>query len=554
MEATSVVASVSEDQGSSRRRGIWFRSATLFLAVTVLTLGLFVVFIIPYQKSILIDRMESTAEVISTSIDQVTVTSIVVEDYSSAIEHCLKVVTEGPEVLYLVVTRRDGFSLVHQSSMWRYNNLEGYWRPADSELRKGSFLESELAGQKVFHYSYPLRYSGIDWGWIHIGLSLQRFNADLHTIYLRTALLAGLCIGVSALLSLAFTRRLSQPLLLLDQTTRRVAEGDLTARADIHTGDEVESLSHSFNMMTEALRKAHDELEQRVQERTAELSQSNALLRQEVAERARAVEAQKAAEQELEAQRALSMRSDRLRSLGEMAAGIAHELNQPLVGVRGLAEHILISMDRNWDLSEDKLRTRLQCIVEQADRMVHIIDHVRLFAREAGKPDVSPVNVNEVIGSGVDMLGAQFQSHGVTLECELADDLPLVMGNPYSLEEVVLNLLSNARDAVQSRFGEGTDPTAGRVRLKTGLNSEEAGLRVTIEVEDNGAGIAEDALARIFDPFYTTKAPDKGTGLGLAISKSIVDDIGGQISARSEEDSGTVVTIFLPALDRPVRE
>ncbi len=554
MTETTGDVTIQVDQHAQRRRGIWFRSAMLFLAVTVLTLGLFVVFIIPYQKSILIQRMESTAEVISTSIDQVTVTSIVVEDYSTVIEHCLKVVTEGPEVLYLVVTRRDGFSLVHQPSLWRYRNLDGYWRPAEGELRSGSFLESDLAGQEVFHYSYPLRYSGIDWGWIHIGLSLQRFNADLRTIYLRTALLAALCIGVSALLSLTFTRRLSRPLLLLDQTTRRVAEGDLTARADIHTGDEVESLSYSFNVMTEALRRAHDELEHRVQERTAELSESNALLRQEISERQRAEEAQKAAEQELEAQRALSMRSDRLRSLGEMAAGIAHELNQPLVGVRGLAEHILISMDRKWDLSEDKLRTRLQRIIEQADRMVHIIDHVRLFAREAGKPDVSPVQVNEVVGSGVDMLGAQFRTRGVTLECQLAEDLPLVMGNPYSLEEVVLNLLSNARDAVEARFGDSEGPAPGLVQVETRLDKRGPELRVVLEVEDNGTGIAEDVLARVFDPFFTTKAPDKGTGLGLAISRSIVEDIGGRISARSKKDEGTVVTISMPAQDRRTRE
>ena len=143
------------------------------------------------------------------------------------------------------------------------------------------------------------------------------------------------------------------------------------------------------------------------------------------------------AQRELETQRALSMRSDRLRSLGEMAAGIAHELNQPLVGVRGLAEHILIAMDRGWDLTEEKLRDRLTRVVEQADRMVHIIEHVRMFAREAGRPNPVPVQANDVVRSGMEMLGAQFRSHGLELASELSEGLPLVFANPFSLEEVI---------------------------------------------------------------------------------------------------------------------
>ena len=138
-----------------------------------------------------------------------------------------------------------------------------------------------------------------------------------------------------------------------------------------------------------------------------------------------------------------------------MAAGIAHELNQPLVGVRGLAAHILNGMDRGWELGEEKIRQRIFKIVEQADRMVHIIEHVRMFAREAGKPELSPLQVNEVVRSAMDMLGAQFRSHGVDLDCELAEDLPLVVANPFSLEEVILNLLNNARDAVGGRAPEG---------------------------------------------------------------------------------------------------
>ncbi|MDP6775357.1 MAG: ATP-binding protein [Candidatus Latescibacteria bacterium] len=257
-----------------------------------------------------------------------------------------------------------------------------------------------------------------------------------------------------------------------------------------------------------------------------------------------AEEARTWAEQELEEQKALSMRGDRLRSLGEMAAGIAHELNQPLVGVRGLAEHVLIAMERGWDLSRGKLEDRLRRIVDQADRMVHIIQHVRMFAREAGKKEVSPVEINDVVRSGMDMLDAQFKSHGVHLRAELADGLPCVLANPFSLEEVLINLLNNSRDAVEERLGEKGESQDGRVVVRTRASS---GDRIEIEVEDNGTGIPEEAVARVFDPFFTTKDPDRGTGLGLSVSRSIVEEFGGTIGIGPAAGRGTSATIILPA-------
>jgi len=263
----------------------------------------------------------------------------------------------------------------------------------------------------------------------------------------------------------------------------------------------------------------------------------------DITERKRTEEALRAAEQELEAQRVLSVHSDRLRSLGEMAAGIAHELNQPLVGVRGMAEHILLSLERRWELSPEILRKRLAGIMEQADRMVHIIENVRLFSREAGKPDLSPVQVNEVVAASIDLLQEQFSTHGLELKCELAADLPPVLANPFSLEEVVLNLVNNARDAVEEQGGE----LPGWVRVHTGVADVAGEKEVRIEVEANGTGIPADLMDRVFEPFFTTKGPDRGTGLGLSISRSIVEQFEGRIELRSTPGEGTVVAICLPA-------
>ncbi len=295
------------------------------------------------------------------------------------------------------------------------------------------------------------------------------------------------------------------------------------------------------------LQKSHDGLETRVKERTADLSESNTRLKEQIEERLRAEEARQNAEQELEDQRLLSMRADRLRSLGEMAAGIAHELNQPLVGVRGLAEHLLIGMDRGWELTQDKLRDRMARIMEQADRMVHIIDHVRMFAREAGKPELAPVQVNDVVQSGMDMVNAQFRSRGVDLESDLAEGLPPVSANPFSLEEVILNLLNNARDALEEQLQQDSPLSPARVLVRTKRNGKGPKQGAKIEIVDNGPGIPPHIVDRVFDPFFTTKDPDRGTGLGLSVSKSIVEAFDGAIQIRTMPEGGTRVTISLPA-------
>ena len=662
------------DGGATRRKGIVYRTALVLGVVIAFTLSLFILLIIPYQRNMLIERLKTTAEIIATSIEKVTVTSIVVEDYSTVVEHCIKVVNERPSVLYLVITRRDGFSLVHTANRWRQEKWEGYWNPASKEAAVNSFIDSDLVGEEVFHYSHALGYSSIDWGWINIGLSIEKYDEDLRSIYTRTILLACFCLLAGWAVALLFARRLIRPILSLDETTQRIAGGDLAARAHIDTNDELENLAHSFNRMTDALQAAHGEQEKQVAERTAELMQANLVLQKNIEEREeiahklltvqghlqhlltaspaviyscdpekfysitfisdnvqkvlgyparqfreipefwnklihmedmprvlggvanvvgkgynthqyrmedrqgnyrwiqdemrlvsdeegrpleivgsftditehrQAQEARRQAEQELESQRALSMRSDRLRSLGEMAAGIAHELNQPLMGVRGLAEHILIGLERGWKLTEGDLQDRASRIVEQADRMVHIIEHIRLFAREAGNPELIAVQVNDVVKSAFDMLGAQFRSHGLELEHKLGVNLPSVRANPYSLEEVLLNLLSNARDALDdmSVDVEGS----GRVVVSTSASEADGRSQVLIEVVDTGVGIPQNIIDRVFDPFFTTKDPDKGTGLGLAISRSIIEEFHGSLRIDSTLARGTHATIRLPS-------
>ena len=250
-------------------------------------------------------------------------------------------------------------------------------------------------------------------------------------------------------------------------------------------------------------------------------------------------------ERELAVHREASVRSDRLRSLGEMAAGMAHELNQPLAGVRGSAEHIILAMERDWELTPATLRTRLTRVIDQVDRMTHIIDHVRLFARESGKPSCSSIDANAVANAGISMLANQFRSQGIGLVSRLSAGLPTVWANAYSLEEVILNLLTNARDSLEQELDTGLTRPEASVSIRTRLIDRD-GQHIQIEVADNGPGIPPNILESVFDPFFTTKDPDKGTGLGLSICKTIVESFGGTIEIESTVSVGTTAVITLP--------
>ena len=142
--------------------------------------------------------------------------------------------------------------------------------------------------------------------------------------------------------------------------------------------------------------------------------------------------------EELEKRRILSLHADRLISLGEMAAGIAHELNQPLQGIRGAAEHMLIGVEKGWNISEERVKEKLKLVISQVDRMSNIIEHVRLFSRESDRSEHKLLNVNAVIKSSLLMIEQQLLSYGIAIKTDFDESLPNVYANAFSLEEVFI--------------------------------------------------------------------------------------------------------------------
>jgi signal transduction histidine kinase len=196
-------------------------------------------------------------------------------------------------------------------------------------------------------------------------------------------------------------------------------------------------------------------------------------------------------------------------------------------------------------LPDADLAEKAQTIVQQADRMSSIIEHSRMFVRGSQTQVLGPVDLNQAVNSAMSMAGGQLRAHGIDLRLELAPELPPVQANQYSLEEVFLNLVNNARDACLEKEYTGTTPA-----LIIRSAADDGGRRVRVEVEDNGPGIPEEVLPRLFEPFFTTKDVERGTGLGLTIVRSIVENYGGEIAVRSRLGEGTRFSLSLPVTDK----
>ena len=241
------------------------------------------------------------------------------------------------------------------------------------------------------------------------------------------------------------------------------------------------------------------------------------------------------------------VQASKLATLGTLAAGMAHEMSQPLNIIRIWAENALSRL-RDNELDSGRLERVLTLVAEQTERMGAIIDHMRTFARRDGS-GAELFDPAACVRSAVALVGNQYALEGVAVSADLDGGAPgsLVNGRPLQLEQVVLNLLSNARDAIRAR-GDG-----GRIDVSYGVDG--AGGTVVIAVGDDGGGIPDAILSRVFDPFFTTKEVGQGSGLGLSIGYGIVEAMHGRIEARNVDYAdgrrGVRFTITLPVSHSP---
>ncbi len=239
-------------------------------------------------------------------------------------------------------------------------------------------------------------------------------------------------------------------------------------------------------------------------------------------------------EAKLKSAQAGLVEASKLRALGELVAGVAHEINNPLMASQTILHVIL----RN--IAADAVeRERLELIQKCNNRIEKIVDHLREFSR-AGRQEFSDIDVNDPIENAIMMTGQQLMDHGIVIMKELADNLPRISGDPGQLEEVFLNLISNARDAMDETEGDKS------LTISSSYIDEDGSPHVVVTVKDTGIGIPEENMEKILEPFFSTKPVGKGTGLGLSLCFGIIESHGGRLEVKSRVGEGTEMRIYLP--------
>lgn len=277
----------------------------------------------------------------------------------------------------------------------------------------------------------------------------------------------------------------------------------------------------------------------KVEERTKELAQSHeaALNIMEDMQEAK-IELENAHIKLKETQEEL-IQTSKMAAMGQLSSGISHELNQPLTGIKGFAQVALMEIKDNDPLKED-----LNKIIELADRMDAIIQNVRLFARKA-EFKMQMFEVNEPILSAVSLLRKQLEIRNIKLNISLLGKaLPKIQGDPNQLEQVFLNFITNAEDAIDTL----ADSKDREISLQTSLSKNKKYIEIIFK--DTGCGISQDNLKFVFNPFFTTKSPEGGMGLGLSIVYRIIESHKGKIEVESKEGEGAKFTISLPVAEQ----
>jgi two-component system NtrC family sensor kinase len=342
------------------------------------------------------------------------------------------------------------------------------------------------------------------------------------TIRRNTVTIVGLSLGfivLSAILvSVLVQRVVYRQLADLSEGEERLASGDLDHPIPVRSDDELGQLAESFNSMMEALRNSR-----------AELEDWGYTLEQKV----------EAATRDLQRAQAEAARGEKLASVGLLAAGIAHELNNPLTGVLTFATLVRKQLPPDSPEAED-----LDLVIQETRRCATIIRRLLDFAREKA-PEKSYADLNTLVDETAELIRQSLQGADIELSMDLDPELPPVWVDEDLIKQVVMNILVNAQHAVEEN---------GRISVRTRLcqagphqgEAESAEPMVEISIRDTGCGISEENLQKIFDPFFTTKGVGRGTGLGLSVSHGTIEAHGGSIEVDSTVGEGTEFRIYLP--------
>jgi two-component system NtrC family sensor kinase len=466
------------------------------------------------------ERARTEVQSLAQTVAAALANAVVLKEYAFIIQHCSLVVRSRADLRYIVVTKPDGESLVHHRDGWYSESLRDPASRGAEAASRPRFLRywSPIAREEVLEAIQPITISEAKWGVIRLGLSAKPFRENLRAFYRHLLSVGGAVLALSLVAVVVTMRLLIRPIRDLTEAARRVSGGDLEATVETAAGGELGELATSFNKMVADLGQAiaaEREHHEQLSTAYAELTEAHQTLRQTQAQ---------------------LVQSGRLASIGELAAGVAHEINNPLSVVLTYALLIGEKIDAMPGDLRERLagfRGQLDRITTGAERCKAIADNLLAFSRES-EGELLPIALGEIVDRSLDLLRTRLAKAKVVTVCEVPAGLR-IRGQPGPLQQVITNLALNA---IQAMEGGGGLTLRGRGPSEDGF--------AELEISDTGPGIAPEHLDKIFDPFFTTKPLGQGTGLGLSIVYGIVSKHGGGISVESEPGRGATFRVRLP--------
>ncbi len=359
-------------------------------------------------------------------------------------------------------------------------------------------------------------------GVLDVAFNLGQLDREMQAARVEVLIVTGIQITLIGLFIVFFTGRfVDRPIKKLIAGTRAVSHMNLGHVVEFKSSTELQQLARAFNIMSERLDMA-----------MAELNQAREDLEVKVKERTR----------ELELAHQKILQSDRLASLGQLSATVAHEINNPISGVLNLAM-LLDRILKDDGIPPERIpefKKYLTQIINQTTRVGRIVSDLLAFSRRS-KPQSTNVDLNGVIRSTLLIIRHRLELGNISLDLRLSGDLPRIECDSSQMQQVIINLVMNGAEACQSKG-------SGKVTIETKPDDE----TVVLEVSDTGDGIPKEIESKIFDPFFTTKGEGKGVGLGLSVVYGIIDAHGGDIEVKSAVGKGTTFKVTLPVKRVPV--
>lgn len=527
------------------RNTIFFKIFQVLFFVIISFSIIFSIYSVTNQKSQILNSLTLEAHNMSKMITYASSDAIVLDDGAFIIEFNSEFIKENKLLKSMILSKPNDTYYIIKKNGWSYEDkIDLIYLNKQEKLPKSEIIYSNIDKENIYHYVYPINFSGTHWGWLHLNLSLEAYHEKITNMYIEFSVFFIMLLIVSLTVSYFIARNFSNPIIKLNDVANEISRGNLKLRNEYKSDDEIGELSNTFNKMIariEAsqyqLKNSHENLEKRVDERTLALFNAN----KELQDKRTALEElninldNKVKDEVLKRtkQENLLIQQSRLAAMGEMLGNIAHQWRQPLSVVTTAASGMKLEKEFGVSTNESEIE-KLDIIIKTSNFLSNTIEDFSNFFR----PNKSKINfdIKDMLGQSLELVSASLKFYHIKINKDFLD-INNVYGFPNEYAQAVLNILTNAKDVLVENKIE--NPI---IKIST-YEKDNYGY---LEIEDNAGGIDESVLEKIFDPYFTTKHQSQGTGIGLYMSKMIiVQNMNGILEVKNSSE-GAVFVIAVP--------